>query len=33
VPNLEEDGPNEVDLLFQQDGVPPHFRTESMVPT
>jgi len=25
MPNLEEDGPNDVDLLFQQDGGPPHF--------
>lgn len=33
MPNLEEDGPNNVDLLFQQDGGPPHFRTESKVPT
>jgi hypothetical protein len=33
MPNLEEDGPNDVDLFFQQDGGPPHFRTESKVPT
>jgi hypothetical protein len=33
MPYLEEDGPNDVDLLFQQDGRPPNFRTESKVPT
>jgi hypothetical protein len=33
MPNLEEDGHNDVDLLFQQDGGPPHFRIESKVPT
>lgn len=30
---MEEDGPNDVDLLFQQDGGSPRFRIESKVAT